>query len=112
MIKTFNFDYDYCEAKVVIKLDTDLFTEEHAQSTLDFFLWDYDEENDPVEEVLRKYAMEIIRVATKDSLNVFGVTREFDNKEGFLKLDGSLGLTLVSVTPYEFNDEKLECTIF
>jgi hypothetical protein len=44
-------------------------------------------------------------------LNVFGVTREFDNKEGFVKLDGSSGLTLISVVPYEFEDEKLECTI-
>ena len=111
MIKTFKFDYDCCEAQAVIKVDTDLFTKEHAQATLDFFDWDYDEENDPVEEVLKKYAMEIIRVATKYSFNVSGVTKDFENKEGFVKIDGSLGLTLVSVIPYEFDDEKLELTI-
>lgn len=111
MIKTFKFDYDCCEAQAVIKVDTDLFTKEHAQATLDFFDWDYDEENDPVEEVLKKYAIEIIRVATKHSLSAWGVTREFNHKEGFAKLDGSLGLTLVSVIPYEFDDDKLELTI-
>jgi hypothetical protein len=111
MIKKFKFDYDCCEAQAVIKVDTDLFTKQHAQTTLDFFTWDYDEDNDPVEEVLKKYAMEIIRFATKDSLNVYGVKREFENKEGFAKLDGSLGLTLVSFVPYEFDEEKLELTI-
>ena len=111
MIKKFKFDYDCCEAQAVIKVDTDLFTKQHAQTTLDFFTWDYDEDNDPVEEVLKKYAMEIIRVATKYSFNVSGVTRDFENKEGFAKLDGSLGLTLVSVIPYELDEEKLELTI-
>ena len=110
-IKTFKFNYDCHESEVVFKVDTDVFTNEHAKATLNFFTWDYDENNDPITEVLKKYAMEAIRVATSYSFNVRGVIADFKDKEGFANVDGSLGLTLISVDGYEFDDDKLDYTI-
>jgi hypothetical protein len=110
-IKTFKFNYDCHEAEAVFTVDTDVFTNEHAKATLEFFTWDYDEHNDPITEVLKKYAMEAIRVATRYSFSVHGVISDFKLKEGFASVDGSLGLTLVSVEGYEFDDDKLDYTV-
>lgn len=110
-IKTFKFNYDCHEAEAVFKVDTDVFTNEHAKSTLEFFTWDYDEDNDPITEVLKMYAVEAIRVATIYSFNTRGVISDFNNKEGFAKLDGSLGLTLLSIKEYEFDYDKLDYTV-
>jgi hypothetical protein len=107
-IKTFKFDYDYAEAGAVFKVDTNVFTSDLAKENLQFFTWDYDEDGDPVTEILKKYAMEAIRVATNNSFNIKGVVSDFNNKEGFVKLDGTVGLTLVSVRGYEFDDAKLD----
>lgn len=109
--KKFKFNYDFHEAEVTILVNTDLFTREHAKATLEFFSWNYDEYNDPIEEVLKKYAMEAIKVATRYSFNVSGVISDFDDKEGFAKLDGSLGLTLTSIDAYEFDEDKLKYKI-
>lgn len=111
-ITIFKFNYDCFEGEATFHVDTDVFTKELAQATLDFFDWEYDKNNDPVEEVLKKYAMEAIRVATIYSFNTYGVISDFNSKEGFAKIDGSLGLTLSSVSGYDFDEDKLECTIY
>lgn len=110
MIKIFNFDYNY-EADASFKVDTDKFTPELAKATLEFFIWDYDKENDPVEEVMKKYAMEAIRVSTFNNYNTFGVKNEFDSREGFARLDGSMGIELLRVNGYEFDIDELTMTI-
>lgn len=107
-IKTFKFDYDQGEARAIFSVDTDLFTEEMAKGTLEFFLWSYDKLNDPIEEVMYKYAMEAIVSASKYSHNTYGVKKDFENKEGFCKVDGSQGITLLTVSGYEFEEDKLE----
>lgn len=109
-IKTFKFNYDYFAAEAAFKVDTDVFTNEVANETLTFFSWDYDFENDPTIEVLKKYAIESIRIATNQDLSLQGVIKEFDCKEGFAKVDGSLGLTLVYISGYDLDEEKLEIT--
>jgi hypothetical protein len=110
-IKTFKFIYGCYEASANFKVDTDVFTNEHAKATLEFFTWDYDKDNDPITEVLKKYAMEAIRLATRYSFNIWGVISDFNNKEGFTKVDGSSGLTLMSVEGYDFDEENLEYTV-
>lgn len=111
MIKKFNFDYNTYEADALFEVDTEVFTAEMAKATLDFFTWDYDEENDPIEEVMKKYAIEAIRVATFNNFNAFGVEMEFRNKEGFGKIDGSIGIKLIRVNGYEFDDDCLEMEV-
>jgi hypothetical protein len=107
-IKTYKFSYDMHEADAVFVVDTEVFTPEMAKSTLEFFDWDYNPLNDPIKEVLKKYAMKAIILATKYSYNATGVIGCFDSEEGFARVDGSLGLTLSSVTGYSFDEDKLQ----
>lgn len=103
----YKYEYDYYEAEVHFKVDKEKFTEEMAYETLDFFTWDYDENEDPIDEVMKKYAMEAIRIATFNNYNEFGVIDEFQNNEGFAPIDGSYGITLVQINGYEFDTDKL-----
>lgn len=111
MIKIYNFDYDFLEADVCFKVDTSIFTAEHASPTLEFFTWDYDKDADPIDEVMKKYAIEAIRIATINNYNEFGVISEFEENEGFVRIDGSIGISLISISGYSFDPDKLNVTI-
>lgn len=60
------FEYDGLYT-VEFELDRVLFTPEHTRDGLEFFTWDYDTEADPIVELLRKYAMEALRVSVLDA---------------------------------------------
>jgi hypothetical protein len=111
MIKKYSFVYNTYDAKAVFIVDSDKFTTEHAKATLEFFTWDYDEENDPIDEVIKKYAMEAIKIATFNNYNLLGVISEFDDNEGFCKVDGTSGIELIDISSYEFDDENLNMEI-
>src|SRR4051812_841427 len=108
MIKKYSFDYDMGEASVTFVVDLEQFTPEMANSTLEFFSWDYDKDADPIDEVMKKYAMKAIQIASDNSFNEFGVISEFENEEGFCVIDGRLGIRLTEVTGYELSDDKLQ----
>lgn len=57
MIRHYNFNYDIYEAEVDFKVDTDIFKEESAKELLEFFTWDYDTEANPIDELMKKYAI-------------------------------------------------------
>lgn len=105
MIKEYTIDYDYGEATAVFDVDLEKFTPEIARATLDFFVWEYDKDNDPVEEAVLKYGISAIRVAMQNCCGVFGVVQEFHSKEGYAPLDGSLGITLKKVTQFELLED-------
>jgi hypothetical protein len=107
MKKEYTFDYNSMEAEAIFEVDTEVFTDEHARATLEFFTWDYDEEADPIDEVMKKYAVEAIKFATAENYNEQGVISEFDSYEGFCKIDGSAGIELISVTAYRFDPDVL-----
>lgn len=112
MIKNYTFVYELHEAEVSFLLDTELFTKEMAKSNLDFFIWDYDKEADPIDEIMKKYAMKAIIASSRGYMNnVYSIKQEFDNCEGFCKVDGSVGITLTSISAYEFNEDNLTMTI-
>ena len=111
MIKHYTFNYNTYEAEACFKVDTEKFTEKHAKATLEFFLWDYNKEADPIDEVMKKYAMKAIKIATFNGYNVFGVKEEFNNLEGFCKVDGSSGIELNVVSEYEFDEDSLDMTL-
>jgi hypothetical protein len=113
MIKKYSFDYDG-KATASFTVDTDMFTPEIAKETLTFFVWDYDKEADPVDEVLKKYALRAMYIATCNNYNLQGVTDEFEDQEGFCHVDGRIGIELTEVTGYPFDDDDLlnvECEI-
>lgn len=111
MKKIYKFDYDSMEAFAEFIVDTEIFTADHAKATLEFFTWKYDEEADPIDEVMKKYAMQAIRIATANNYNEIGVIEEFKDMEGFCRLDGSVGIKLTQVSYYEFDEDRMEVEI-
>lgn len=107
MIKRYNFNYNSYDADVSFIVDTEIFTNEHAQATLDFFLWDYDSDADPIDEVMKKYAIEAIKIATYYVCGVYGVKEQFKELEGYCLVDGSSGIELVDISGYEFEEDDL-----
>ncbi|MAR57228.1 MAG: hypothetical protein CMM93_08605 [Rickettsiales bacterium] len=103
----YTFKYDQFEASAIFRVDTEKFTEEHALATLNFFSWDWNKEGDILNEAMKKYAMTVIRIATFNGYNERGVIREMKTQEGYCRVDGSVGLTLLSVEAYEFDEDYL-----
>jgi hypothetical protein len=110
MIRKYEFDYGFGEADCSFEVDDSIFTNEFANATLEFFDWFYDKDADPIDEVMKKYAMRAIKEATFNGYNLYGVIGEFDSMEGYSKVDGSYGITLISVSEYEFDESQLEMT--
>lgn len=111
MIKIYRITYNYYEAETTFKVDTEKFTEEIAKQTLDFYSWEYNKNNNPIDEALKKYAIQAIKFATYNDYNTLGVIREFEDTEGFANVDGSMGIQLIDVEPYEFDEDNLDITI-
>lgn len=96
-----------------LKVDRSIFTEQHAKATLDFFLWDYDDEEDPVTEVLKKYALQIMAVATEHNASSREeVMRIWARSiEGYGPIDGTIGIDLINVTPIDWHDHYFNLEI-
>lgn len=104
----YEFNYKMYEAKAGFIVDTDIFKPEDAKEYLEFFSWDYDNENDPIEELMKKYAMRAIKVATAENCNEYMVKMWFAENDGFLiPIDGTKGIELIYVNEYEFDESCL-----
>lgn len=111
MVKKYNYNYND-DAFVVFEVDDDKFTEDIAKECLDFFIWDYDDWGNPVEELLKNYAIEIIKLnCGNSSLSVHGIIREMGEMEGFVPLDGSIGLKLITSSRLEIYRGNIELNI-
>ena len=111
MIKNYNFNYNNYDAEVCFSVDTDKFKSEDAKILLEFFTWIYDEDSEPIDELMKKYAIKAILIATAENYNESDVKRWFKEQEGFLSLDGSQGVELTYINPYYFNEEFLDIEI-
>lgn len=111
MKKTFQFDYNYQEAGATFVVDTDVFKPQHAKDLLEFFTWNYDKNADPIDELMRKWAMQAIEIATAENYNEYGVKSWFKENEGFLAIDGSMGVELKFIQQYEFDESVLFVTV-
>lgn len=108
-VRKYEFEYGFDPiATCTFEVDRKVFTEEMAYATLNFFSWKYDKEADPIDEVVRKYALQAIRLATINDHNTYGVTRDFKDLEGFGAVDGSIGIKLLDVSGIEIEDSELE----
>lgn len=104
--KKYEFSYNYGNGTVTFEVDTDVFTNELALATLTFFTWDYDNEADPVDEVMKKYAMEAFR-----NDNYWDIKTHFESAEGFGRVDGSIGVLLTEFDGYEWDEDELDVKI-
>lgn len=109
--RTYRFDYNSGDAMAIFKVDMNMFTNDHARALLDFFTWDFDEDADPIDELMKKYAIKAIWIATSENYNIIGVKDWFSEQEGFIPLDGSNGITLISIEQYDFNEDLLDVTV-
>lgn len=107
-IKIYTCNYDFYEAEAIFTVDTEIFKPEDAQLLLDFFSWDYDTEADPIDEIVKKYALQAILVGTAHDYNKVGVISWFEKSEGYLQIDGTNGVKLIGLSNYEFDEDKLE----
>ena len=103
----YDFNYNFHEAYSTFRVDDEKLTKENAKEMLEFFTWDYDEDANPIEELMKKYGMKAIEVATAEDFNTYGVQCWFDESEGFLPLDGSQGIELTNVARYDFDEDSL-----
>lgn len=108
-MKEFKFQYLNGEAGAFFKVDLDKFTEEMANETLDFFVWDYDENENPIDAVMKKYALRVIEIATDFDYNAYGVKEKWKGfeRDGFYEIDGSDGVKLIDAWGYTFKEENL-----
>jgi len=108
MIKRYEFEYGCSsDASATFEVDTEKFTPSMANDVLKFFTWNYSKNADPIDEVMKKYAMTAIRLATMNDYNIHGVTNEFDDCDGYYAVDGSKGITLVYCEPYNLDEDEL-----
>ena len=107
MIKTYIFDYDFSKACCEFQVDLEKFTKKSAQITLDFFTWDYDQDNDPIDEVMIKYALNILHESHSYDLKMLK-----DNFfEGYYPVNGDYGILLTRLDEFEYDEKDLKVTI-
>ncbi|PRY90612.1 DUF2528 family protein [Mongoliibacter ruber] len=106
--KIYSFNYDFYTAQLEFEVDLEKFTEEMARETLDFFSWDYDKEADPIDEVLKKYALEVLRVGGDSS--DYQIIHSW-NQEGFAPIDGSMGIKLTEYSGIDYQENDLEMEV-
>lgn len=106
----YTFNYDMYSAELKFEVDPSKFTKETAQETLDFFSWEtpYDKEGDPIDEVLKKYAIECLWEDGGHGKSLFAIKEAFQNKEGYCSLDGSMGIELLEFEGYDFDEGQLD----
>lgn len=110
MLQKYRFDYLEYEAGAGFLVDLMIFKPKDAKALLEFFDWQYDEEADPIDEILKKYAMKAIKIATAHGYNIAEVKEWFAEQEGMLKVDGSHGVELDFLSPYEFMEDYIHMT--
>jgi len=111
MIRHYTFNYNTYDAEACFKVDTEKFKAEDAKLLLEFFTWDYDKEADPIDELMKKYAIKAIWIATAENYNEEGVKSWFAEQEGFIAIDGSQGVELNLVSAYEFDEDALDMEV-
>ena len=112
MIKKYRIRFSNGDAEARFDVDTDIFTKELANDTLQFFDWEYDTDADPIDEVITKYGKHAIWLATTENVNTVGVIYAFEDSEGYCQVDGKYGITLTYVEGVDLNyDDDYSLTI-
>lgn len=105
-IKITHQNLDECE----LSIDTQIFTMRMVQGCLNFFDWEYDKEEDPYIEYAKKIAKRCFGLSIVHSFEY--IKAHFDEgAEGWPPLDGSYGITLVSLDEFVIDEEDLEVII-
>jgi len=105
-MKKYKYKHNECDAEVVFLVDESIFKKEDAKLLLDFFSWEYDSFNNPIDELLLKYSLEILKLSIYSSK--YEIIEKFENREGYLRIDGENGVKLYELTPFQIDDYNIE----
>jgi len=109
--KRYLFNYDFHKAEVFFEVDLEVFTPEMANETLTFFSWDYDHKADPIDEVMKKYAMRVLQFLAEGGFHDVDSVKKKFNKEGFGPIDGTIGIRILDYSEFEFDENDLEIEV-
>ncbi len=107
MIRVYNFNYDFFQASATIVVNTNLFSEDLALIELENMKCTFDRKANPIDELMKKYAIEVIKSSTFNNYDTNNVIKDFKRKEYFSEIDGSKGIKLTHVSPYSITEEYL-----
>lgn len=98
------------------KKDKSFFTlKECIKEMVEFWTdWESDvEENegDYTKTFLQSLAIECYRIIVSNNYNTFGVISEFDDKEGWCKMDGSFGIKIIDCDDVNFSNSSFEVKV-
>lgn len=104
-IEKYKIDYQVYEAFCILEVDDTKVTMQLCKEFLDFFSWEHpcDDEGDLKHEAIKKIGIQCIKESTFNFHNTKGVISDFENLEGFPKIDGSQGIKLITVEGYDFD---------
>ncbi len=106
MILRYSFSYNVYDVEGVIAVDTEKFTKEKAQEFLDFFDWDFNRKNDPIEEAVKKYCQLCVKLGV-GGLGRIQVEKEISELEGYFPMGENTGIHLEDLDVEPFNWENL-----
>jgi hypothetical protein len=101
-VKT-RYQLEYSGAsRMVIEIDHDVFTDAHFKECSEF--WSSEPDFD-------EWLKMVYRVALHDSISTWDALRGLreGTEEGFPKMDGSEGITILEFDDFEFDDFGIEC---
>lgn len=102
MIIQYKVEYDGSWA-CTLEFDTEIFTKEVLQDFLDFFSWHYDQSKDLYAEYAKKIAQKVLFDSMDYTLK--RIIEVFAEAEGYPKLDGSQGVSLVDCDNWRFDGD-------
>lgn len=111
MIRKYKIEDSNTYLECSINIDPSILSEADAKLLLEFFSWSWDRDANIYDELAKKYAMSAFNFATQNRHNTIGVRQDFDAAEGYPKMDGSLGIELIDVEGYEFDDSEFNVTV-
>lgn len=94
----------------VLSIDTSIFSGQMVQGCLNFFDWEYDTEEDPYIEYAKKIAQRCFGLSIVHSFDYIQ-SHFIEDAEGWPPLDGTYGITLVSLDDLQIDEQDMEVII-
>ena len=106
-LRKIEVEHDSIDWSCIIQFDTEIFTKELVQECLDFYSWEYDEDECLYKEYAKKLAIQVMELSKQ--WNEEGIKERFD-EEGYPSLDGSNGVWLLRCDHRDIGEDEFTAT--
>ncbi len=118
MIKKFSIEHTPTYASITVQIDFGFkikhnpnFTVEGAIKEMVEFWTGYEKrldqnDGDYTKTFLKQLCQECIVIQMSENYNLLGIIKEFNDREGWNKMDGDYGIEIVSFEPTDFSDQS------